>query len=190
MTTFGDIAFASSLPRAADISSRRCMSESTILHSRLAVMVRLRQPLPIHRIPEQIHVSLMRNDVINNLSWIQTPLMLTKPIDSDRMRNQISLTGFLPLRAIPALRGIGPVFLTDPTRHAGCTESPLYKVHAARPVRTYLFRHLEPSTNRVRNRRRPIEHADLPARVQIRMHSVLHITGCRAQMLRRIGRVL
>jgi hypothetical protein len=72
------------------------LPDAAVLKSSLPVVISLRQTLPVTRVPEQLHVSLMRDDVIHNDSSKQPAVMITKPIHCDRMRPKPRFRSLLP----------------------------------------------------------------------------------------------
>jgi hypothetical protein len=78
-------------------------SKSTVFRSRLSIMIGLRETLPVIRVPKELHIATMRNNVINQLGGEQSTIMRLEPIDCDRVRLQICRRRLLPAIAIPSL---------------------------------------------------------------------------------------
>ena len=63
-------------------------------------MALLTQSLPVAPIPEQLLISAVRNDVVNNCCF--GVLTLRHTLDAQRMGFEVLLAGLLPFSAVPS----------------------------------------------------------------------------------------
>lgn len=66
-------------------------------------MVRSAEALPVARIPEQLLIALMGNDVIDHGCRRYSPILLAH--DAQGMAHQVGLAGFVPACGVASLSG-------------------------------------------------------------------------------------